>query len=265
MLHSIQNLIGFTMGATDGEIGKVKDFYFDDQTWKVRYLVVETGNWLFGRKVLLSPVALQTPDWDNKVFPVNLTKDQVKHSPDIDTDQPVSRQQESELHSHYSWPINTGAGVGFMTTGMVGGVVAPGIPFDQRISDEVRNHEDDTISDRGPNPETEDHTAGDPHLRSFKDVSGYNIHSADGELGEVEDFLVDSTTWNIPFVVVETGSWYSGSKILTPTNNIRKIEWEKSEVYINQTAESLKNSPEFDYGRPMDQEFERNLYNYYHM
>lgn len=258
MLHNMHNLIGFTLGATDGEIGKVKDFYFDDQNWRVKYLVIETGNWLFGRKVLLSPVALQSPNWDSKIFPVNLTKDQIKHSPDIDTDKPVSRQQEEELHNHYSWPYYEGAGMGFMTTGMVGGVVAPGIPFEDKIADEV-HHPNGTSE----NTNDQHATSGDQHLRSFKATDGYTIHAKDDELGEVEDFLVDSATWNIPFLVIETGNWYSGKKIVCSTNHIKAIEWENSAVYVDQTTSDLKNSPEFDFNNPINQETERNLYNYY--
>jgi uncharacterized protein YrrD len=250
MLHSIDNLIGFTLGATDGEIGKVKDFYFDDETWNVRYLVVETGNWLFGRKVLLSPVALQTPDWNEKIFPVNLTKDQIKHSPDIDTERPVSHQQEADLHNYYSWPINTGAGVGFMTTGMVGGVIAPGIPFADRISDEVHHHKDN-IADAGT--ENVQHPKDNPHLRSFNDFSEYILYATDDELGEIDDFLLDSTTWQIPFLVVETGTWYSGKKVLIPTNIVKKIEWEHSAVYLDQTIASFKDITEFNYDQLKNQ------------
>ncbi|MFD2162689.1 PRC-barrel domain-containing protein [Paradesertivirga mongoliensis] len=266
MLHSIQSLLGFTMGATDGEIGKIKDFYFDDKTWKVRYLVVETGNWLVGRKVLLSPVALHNPDWQSKVLPVNLSRDQIKHSPDIDTERPVSRQQEADLHSHYSWPYNEQGGIGFMTTGMVGGVVAPDIPFSDRIADEMHHHERDTISDRGPETEhhsADQHTTGDPNLRSFKDLTGYNIHATDGEFGEVEDLLVDSTTWSIPFLVIETGNWYSGKKILTSTNAVSRIQWEDSSVHLTQTTNTLRGCPEYDYNEPIKQEQERNLYHYH--
>lgn len=248
MLQSIQNLLGFTLGATDGEIGKVKDFYIDDKTWKIRYLVVETGNWLFGRKVLLSPVAVQSPDRNEKVFPVNLTKDQIKNSPDIDTEKPVSRQQEKELHSHYSWPVDPGAGVGFMTTGMVGGVIAPDVPFEERIAEEFRYHEKDTMSDRGPDPEHPHHQTGDPNLISFKDVKSYKIHTNDTEIGNVEDFLIDSA-WNIPFLVAKTGEWNSGKNISIATSQISRIDWKNSSIYIDQTMDFLKTIPEFDYDR----------------
>lgn len=251
MLRSIKSLIGFTMGATDGEIGKVKDFYFDDQTWKVRYLVLETGNWLFGRKVLLSPVALQTPNWDARIFPVNLTKDQIKHSPDIDADKPISKEQEDELHSHYSWPYYEGAGVGFMTTGMVGGVVAPGIPFEESISEEIHHPDSDKT-----------HPVKERHLRSVKRTSGFDVHASDDQLGEVEDFLVDDATWTLRGLVINTGNWYSGNKILISTKSIKKIEWEIGAFYLDQTSEALKHSPEFDYDKPINEEFIRSLDNY---
>ena len=103
MLRSINNLVGFTLGATDGEIGRVYSFLFDCGTWAVRYLVVDTGRWLPGRKVLISPKALDQPDWQDRIFRVHLTKEQIRDSPDIDTDKPVSRQREIELHQHYGW------------------------------------------------------------------------------------------------------------------------------------------------------------------
>ena len=110
MQHTIKSLIGFKMAATDGEIGEVKELYFDDESWVIRYLIVETGNWLFNKKVLIAPQALLAPDWANKNFPVNLTKEQIKSSPDIDTDQPVSHRQEIEMYGHYAWERYGGSG-----------------------------------------------------------------------------------------------------------------------------------------------------------
>lgn len=268
MLHSVQSILGFTIGATDGEIGKVKDVYFDSKTWKVRYLVVETGNWLVGRKVLLSPVAFQSIMWDSKTLPSDLSRERIKHSPDIDTEQPVSRQAETDLHDHYSWPIKDGAGIGFMTTGMVGGVVAPGVPFEERISEEMRNHEDDTISDRGP--ESENHNSHTPDnsdtLRSFKNFAGYRIQAAGGEdVGEVEDLIIESSSWNIPFLVIETGKWYSGDKIMASTNTISTAQYENSTIRIEQPLDAFRECPAFNHDQPIDQEFEQKLNSYYQL
>lgn len=244
MLHSIKRLIGFTIGATDGEIGKVKDFFFDDETWTVRYLVVETGSWLFGRKILIPPMAFQMPDWDSEVFHVNLTRDQVKNSPDIDTEKPVSRQQEIDLYGHYSWPFYGHTGYGAI---LPLGTISPGFPSDETVADDLGRAE---------------YMAEDQHLRSIKDVSDYKIHATDGDIGEVADFLIDDTLWEIPFLVLETGNWFTGKQILIPVKSINNIDLASSSVYVNQTIEALRNSPEFENDIPVNEGFERIKYHY---
>ena len=244
MKHSVNNLIGFTMGATDGEIGKVKDFYFDDDTWTIRYLIVETGSWLFGRKVLISPAALLTPDWKGEVFPVNLTKEQIKNSPDIDTDKPVSRQQEIKLYEHYPWGSYWGVGLwpgGMSTSGMMA-PTAP--PLEQAI-----NNEENTTGKE----------TGNPHLRSCGKVTGYNLKAADGEIGDVEDFIIDDNTWKIDFIVADTGKWFYGKKVLISPKSIKEIVWDASMVIINTSVEQVKNSPEYEPGKQISGDYEANL------
>jgi hypothetical protein len=239
MLRSVKNLTGFTIAAADGEIGKVKDIYFDDLTWKVRYFVVETGNWLVGRKVLLSPVALHPVDMERKNFPTSLTKEQVKSSPDIDADKPVSVQQEEQLHKHYLWPQQREGGLGFMTTGMVGGVIAPDIPLEERLAKNTDS--DSKVEDELPEFEI----PGDKHLRSFDSSNGYAVHANDGDYGAVYDFLIEDTLWTIPFVVIKAGNLFSNKKVLRPTSSIEKIEWANSSVYISHSVDFLKHLPEF--------------------
>jgi hypothetical protein len=240
MLRSVKNLTGFTIAAVDGEIGKVKDIYFDDLTWKVRYFVVETGNWLTGRKVLLSPVALHPVDMDGKNFPTSLTKAQVKSSPDIDTDKPVSAQEEEQLHLHYLWPAQQEGGLGFMTTGMVGGIIAPDIPLEERIEKHTGS-ESKIEDDKLPTFEI----PGDKHLRSFDASNGYTVHANDGEYGAVSDFLIEDTLWRIPYVVIKAGNLFSNKKVLRPTSSIEKIEWANSSVYVSHSVDFLKHLPEF--------------------
>jgi hypothetical protein len=108
MLRNVKEMRGYSIQATDGEIGKVHAFYFDDQTWVIRYMVADTGGWLLDRKVFISPAALHRPNWGEEVLPVSLTRKQVKHSPSIDTDKPVSRQHEREILEYYKWPIYWG-------------------------------------------------------------------------------------------------------------------------------------------------------------
>jgi uncharacterized protein YrrD len=242
--------MGFTMGATDGDIGKVKDFYFDDVTWTIRYLVVETGNWLSNRKVLISPEALLQVDWANETFPVNLTKEQIKKSPDVDTDQPVSRQHELKLYAHYPWTSYWGGGIwagGMGTTGMM--MPSSSVPMEEA----VKNGE-----------QTSDAEAdGDPHLRSAKNVQGYTIHALDDTIGDVEDFIVDDSNWTINYMVVDTGNWFPGKKVIISPYLIKEINWETSEVRINASVEQVKNSPEYDASKHLSIEYEANLQNYY--
>jgi uncharacterized protein YrrD len=246
MLYNVKSLVGFTIGATDGEIGKVEEFYFDDETWTIRYLVVKTGGWLSGRKVLISPSAVNQPDWENEIFPVSLTKEQVKNSPDIDTDKPVSRQQEIELYSHYAWPYYGIAGVGFY-----GGIGMTGMA-------ETRAPLKESIS--AQNPDTQ---SGDPHLRSTSEVKGYQIHATDGEIGEVEDFIMDDNSWTMRFMVVDTGNWFPGKKVLISPRWIRDMKWANSAVYVDLPADAIKNSPEYDFSKPIPEVYEIDLYAYY--
>ena len=192
MKRSINSLIGFTMGATDGEIGEVKEFYFDDATWTIRYLIVETGSWLSGRKVLISPTSLLEPNWDKGIFRINLSKEQIKNSPDIDTERSISRQQELALYAHYPWGAYWANGF------YAGGMLMP-----ESMYNMVPQNEGHVI-----NKETND----DQHLRSTDKVTGYNIKAADGKIGTVEDFLVDDSNWKIDFMVVDTGNWLPGKR-----------------------------------------------------
>ncbi|MDX1523809.1 MAG: PRC-barrel domain-containing protein, partial [Anaerolineae bacterium] len=120
MLRSAKDLYEYTLQATDGDIGQVSDFYFDDQQWGLRYIVVKTGNWLFGRKVLISPVALGQPDGESPKLPVTLTKEQVQSSPDIKLEESISRQQTAQLHTHYDWPPLERMGGGLFDEHVIG-------------------------------------------------------------------------------------------------------------------------------------------------
>ncbi len=124
MLRSMKDLENYTIRATDGTIGHVKDFYFDDEAWVIRYLVVDTGSWLSSRKVLISPIAIGHPDWTEKVLPVSITKEQVKNSPNIDTDKPVSRQHEIRYLGYCGYPFYWG-GVGLWGATMYPNMMMP--------------------------------------------------------------------------------------------------------------------------------------------
>lgn len=246
MQHNVKSLSGFAIGATDGELGKVEAFYFDDETWTVRYLVVKTGGWLSGRKVLLSPFALQSPDWNNKLFPVNLNMEQVKNSPDIDTQKTVSRQHEIDLHNHYSWPYYGAAGAGFYGGMGMGGMVDSRMPIEDIIAEQRLENEQ-----------------GDPHLRSTEEVRGYHIHATDGIIGDVEDFIINDENWKIDYLIVDTGNWFPGKKVILSPEWISQIKWEENCVYVDLPVDAVKHSPEYDGDTPLADQYQEKLHDYY--
>lgn len=214
MLHSIQQRYGEKLRATDGEIGSVRDFYFDDKNWTVRYLVADTGRWLTGRLVLISPHALGHLYPHGKVLLVNLTREQIEKSPSIDEHKPVSRQHEEEYHRHYGYPYYADA---MPLWGLAGyPVVVP-----------------------PPRPTVAQQQGVDSHLRSARVVKGYNLEASDGALGEIVDFLIDGRTWVLREIVVESGHWYSGKEIRIPTGKISRISYTESTVYVDSTKAAI--------------------------
>ncbi len=249
MKRSINTLLGYTIKGTDGEIGKVEEFYFDDRTSTIRYMVVKTGGWFSGKKVLISPEAFQKPEWDSETFSVNLSEEKIKNSPDIDTDKPVSGQQEELMRGYYSWPgyYGYGYGIGY------GGFGMWGYPAVEESAEEKQMKQ---MKDT-------EHANDNPHLRSTHEVTGYDIHATDGDIGEVEDFIIDDATWKIHFLVVETGNWFSGKKVLISPQWIKDVKWQEQKVTINHSKDEVKNSPEYDSSQPVNDTYEHSLHGYY--
>jgi hypothetical protein len=249
MLRSLKALFGYRILATDGEIGHVHDFYFDDEHWKVRYLVVDTGGWLNGRLVLLSPVALSEADWERRSLTVLLTREKVENSPEVGTDPPVSRQQEQRLYEHYGWSPYWGLG-GVYAADMLG------------VYPELLLHPAAQGSASTPRA-TVDQTNGNPHLRSTRQVTGYHIQADDGQIGRVDAFVADDDGWTIRYMVVDTHVWLPGRKVLISPQWVEEVSWEQSRVYLNLTREKVRRSPEFDPSAPVSREYEEVLFDYY--
>jgi uncharacterized protein YrrD len=245
MLRSVKTLEGFAIGATDGEIGKVKDFYFDDQAWVVRYLVVETGFWL-GREVLISPYSIGTPDWAAQTLPVSITKDQIKHSPAIDSDQPVSRQYERGYLGYYGYPYYWGG------AGIWGDEGYPGIMMTQKDESAYR----DSLK-----RSSDEH--GDPHLRSCEAVKGYHVHASDGDIGHVQGFILDDHTWSLRYLIVKTGNWWTGHDVLVSPDWIKDISWDHSNVTTHLDRNAIKTSPPYDGSSALNRDAEVVIYNHY--
>jgi hypothetical protein len=250
MLRNLNKIENHKVRATDGEIGHVKDFFFDDDTWVVRYLVVDAGTWLASRKVLISPIAIQTPDWAEKTLPVALTQAQIKASPDIDTQKPVSRQHEEQYLGYYSYPYYWD-GAGLWGEGMFPYAMAPGYAGHNGRG-EAHGRELAAYQSE----ERQRRHNRDPHLRSSQAVTGYHIHALDGDIGHVAGFLVDDETWAIRYLVVDTTNWWAGHKVLIAPTWITGVHWADETVSVDLSRESIRKAPPYDaetnWGRDQD-------------
>ena len=257
MLHDMKNLENYKISATDGEIGQVKDFYFDDDKWTVRYLIVETGTWLSSRKVLISPISLRDPDWLAHTLAVSITIAQVKSSPDIDTDKPVSRQNEEQYLNYYGYPVYWG-GAGIWGEGLYPYVSVPGYAG-YPVNRVQREQELEAYLAQ----ERARHRNDDPHLRSCNAVTGYHIHATDGEIGHVAGFVVDDQTWAIRYLIVDTSNWWLGHKVLVAPHWITAMDWAKQTVTVDLNREFIKNAPVYDANAELTRDQELRLYRHY--
>jgi hypothetical protein len=229
MLQSIKHLFGDKLGASDGEIGSVKDFYFDDQNWAVRYVIADTGNWLSGRQVLLSPHAFGSLKPVDKILPVNLTRKQIEHSPLIELHKPVSRQFEEEYHRYYGWPYY------WEGDGLWGGM--RGFP--------VLETPPKFASSEAAAPVLPKAEHADPHLRSAQAVTGYHLETTDGIVGHVCDFMVDAKSWAIGQLVIKIGNRFTGKEVRLPVGQVDRISFKQSTVFVKLTKEAVEKSPEY--------------------
>jgi hypothetical protein len=245
MLRTLNELHDYAIGAADGVIGRVKDLYLDDQTWVVRYLVVETGGWLSSRKVLISPIAIGDPDWAKRLLPVSITKEQVKNSPDFDSEKPVTRQHEIEYSSYYGYPYYWG-GAGYWGAGMYPSMMMSGfggVGATRTVQEESQNARARAEASRDEN--------ADPHLRSGAAVTGYHIHASDGAIGHVSGMLIDEATWAVRYLVVDTSNWWVGHKMLIAPAWIEAVSWTERTVSVGMTRQAIKDAPPYaEHERP---------------
>ncbi len=239
MLNKAKTLKGYTLHSLDGEIGKVKEFYFDDKHWAIRYLVADTGNWLIGRQVLISPYAMVAVNEKQQNIAIDLTQKQIEDSPSLDSDKPVSRQFEETYYGYYGYPMYWSGPYLWGTNSYI-----------------VRDREMWRES-------TPDKKAWDPHLRSTHDVSGHHIQAADGEIGHVEDFIIDDQTWAIRYLVIDTRNWWPGKKVLVSPQWIERVSWSESTVFVNPSREAVKQSPEYTEESLLTRDYETGLHRHY--
>jgi sporulation protein YlmC with PRC-barrel domain len=215
------------------------EFYFDDHHWTIRYLVVDTGSWLTDRQVLISPYALVAVHKKEQRITIDLTKKQIEDSPSLNSDKPVSRQYEEEYHDHYGWPMYWD---GPYTWGA----------FPTIMRDPEKWKES-----------APDKKAWDPHLRSTQDVNGHHVQATDGEIGHVEDFIIDEKTWAIRYLIINTRNWWPGNKVLVSPQWIERISWSESKVFVDLSREAIKRSPEYTEESLLTRDYETRLHHHY--
>jgi uncharacterized protein YrrD len=239
MLLSTEILRDLELAATDGNVGTVEDVYFDDHRWVVRYLVVETGGWLSGRKVLISPHAVHDIDPARSVVRTELTRERVEKSPPIDADRPVSRQHEIEFAQYYGSPAywSTPALLG-AEMGILPAPLEPPVPSSRQEQ-------------------------GDPHLRSCNEVTGYAVAARDGDIGHVEQLLFDSENWAIRYLVIDTGKWWPGRKVLISPRWVDWFDWSREKVLLTNSRTEVEASPEYDPAEPTGRAYEEALHGHY--
>jgi hypothetical protein len=231
MLRDVNHIRGFRIHATDGDIGHVREFYFDDREWMIRYLVADTGKWLPGRQVLISPAALIKLDWTEKRIYVDLTTEQVKSSPEIGQHLPVTRKHEFALHKHYGWEI--------YWTG---------------------NSELHLEADVQPDSVSDDDAV---HLQSTDFLRGFFVHAVDGEFGSLENFLIDDDSWTIRYFVIGTQHYVVGKTVLICPDWIKRFNAASRTISVNLTREQIKTSPEYDPFSPISRQYEEELFAHY--
>jgi hypothetical protein len=246
MLYAVSEIKGFHLRATDGTIGSVDDFYFDDATWLVRYVVADTGTWLSGRKVLLTPQTAGPPDIVNRLLPVQLTRAQVENSPDIDLARPVERAMEERLYRYYGWEPYWSDGVMPLNVPRRPGRLGSGMSDPEALE----RQEADAPSFQ-------------PHLRSADTVMHYYIHARDGDIGHVGDFLLDPEAWMIRYMVVDTRTWLPGRKVLVSPQWIEDISWSENMVTLDLLKQQIREAPEYRPGAPVQRDYEAQLFEHY--
>lgn len=248
MLHLLKDLEGLAIHATDGDIGKTTDVYFDDKQWVIRYLLVETGSWFSSKIVLLSPMAIKHLHIQEKTLSVHITREQVRHSPDIDTHKPVSRQFEMDYAGYYGYPFYWGG------SGLWGAYSSPHLVAVGYESD---------VPDTFAEDDANEYRDQDRHLRSGNDAVGYHIEAHDGEIGHLQGMLIDADTLAIRYLIINTSNWWLGHLVLVAPPWIKEVSWLNAKIYVDMTQQQIKDAPLFDPDVPFNREMEQGIYFHY--
>ncbi|MCO8123999.1 PRC-barrel domain-containing protein [Stieleria sp. TO1_6] len=241
MLIAFHQIDGTKLSGSEEAIGTIKDLFLDQHDWHVRYAVVDTGVWLPGRRILVSPTAITKHDWGAHQATALLSHAQVESSPDVDLMRPVSRQMELELAKHYDWPAYWASGLG------LGGEAAAAVPPSVMVPNEKQHEIEDQLL----------------NVRSAHEILGYSIHATDGDIGHVNDFIIDDETWAVRYLVVDTKNWLPAPKVLVAPAWIESVSWADQAVTVEVTCQQIKDSPDYDPLAPVNRGYEEHIYDFY--
>jgi len=246
MLRNINEIIGYELLIEGKSVGNCKDLLFDDDCWTIRYLLADTGKWLFDKKVLISPLMISNPDWSARIINLNISKEQLEDCPSQTVDEPVSREYEEKINQFFGYPSY------WSSNGLWGHAAFPtdlSISLASEFDEDIPNLLKLMIDEKN-------------HLRSFKKVKGYSINALNGDIGHLEDIIVDDQTWALRYIVVDTRNWFpGGKKVMLSLNWVEAISWLNSNFSVNLSKEKIKESPEFDPGKPIKSKYEKRLIN----
>ena len=241
MLFAVSGLIGCSVEASDGEVGAVKDFLFDDQTWKIRWMTVEAGDWLPGRRrVFIHPSAIAPLHISPKPtlpmmsssaplqLTVNLARAQIEAGPHAHEDDPVTTDMEALLYDYYAWDPFWGAS-------HFGGAALPNAES-RIVGDAARREADAEI------PPLD----GDDHLHSVAEFKDYYVHAVDGDIGHVENLLADDANWEVRYLVIATRNWWPGKVVQLSPYAVKDIDWFGEHINMNVTRDQVRSAPAWD-------------------
>ncbi len=242
-MRSLKKMIGYSAESLDGKIGEVDNFYFDTPEWFIRYAVIETGGLLNSKRVLISPESFGEPLWQERKFPISLSKEKIENSPTVEEKRPITMQEEENLIDYYGWDTYWGLG--------------PYVNLHPRVLAPIRHipeyvPEDNYIRD-----------SDNSILKGLYDIEGFSIHASDGVFGRVEDIIIEDESWIIRYLVIDTRRYLPSKKVLIAPEWIEMVNWSTEEIYVDLEKETIKDTPVYDPDAPIDRAYEEKLYDYH--
>jgi len=242
MLRSLTEMVGYKISATDGEVGRVVQFFLDDERWAVRYLVTETGHFFGSRRVLVSPISVRALDSETRRVQATRSVEKFNNAPGIESEQPVTRRRERENSRYYGY-LPYWEGSGCWGNGSV--------PASLALSGSSAAATD-------PNDES-----NSVHVRTTRELRGYRVHGSDGAVGQVASFIVDDLTWEVRYLVVDTSGGWFGKKVLVAPSWAYRVSWANQTIYLDVARSQITAAPAWKASLPIDRGYEERLHIHY--